>query len=230
MAADKPAIAGCGAGQAVMTLSSIFTAMQRVSQNGPTRRGVLRLWSAGIVVAMLLAQYLSLPVIASQLRSVAVVDFSMTGRAPSISGLTPGRFAADDLSQMLAGVKHRPLTIIPRETVRDAETSLNWQIADLLRFDRLAELARRVGADHLFVGRIESLIAQAQRMSGGNMSRVDASVRVQVFDAAQKRFVGNALGSGLGMGPSQRVAAQQALHQANADALSKAVGKLPAAP
>jgi hypothetical protein len=215
-----------------MTFLQIRSVMQRVSQNGPIRRGMLRLWSAGIVVATLLAQYMSLPVTASQLRSVAVVDFSITGPAPSISGLIPGRYAADDLSQTLAGVTHRPLTVIPREKVRDAEASLSWQSADLLRFDRLAELAQRVGADHLFVGRIESLITQTQRMSGlgGNMSRVDASVRVQVFDAAQKRFVGNALGGGLGMGPSQRVAAQQALHQANADALPKAVAKLPAAP
>jgi hypothetical protein len=184
------------------------------------------------MAATLLAGSHRPPIVASQVRSIAVLDFSTSGTMPSISGLTPGRFAADDLSQTLAGITHRLLTVIPRKTIRDAEASLNWQSADLLRFDRLAELARRVGADHLFVGRIESLITQTQGRSslGGNMSRADASVRLQVFDAAQKRLLGSALGSGLGLGPSQQVAAQQALHQANSDALSKAVAKLPPAP
>ena len=218
--------------QKEMTFLPVATPIRHVSQNCPGRRGRLRLWSACIVVAMIQARYLTPPVLASQLHSIAVLDFSTSGTLPSISGLTPGRFAADDLSQTLAGITHRPLTVIPRKTIRDAEPSLNWQSADLVRLDRLAELARRVGADHLFVGRIESLITQTQGRSslGGSMSRVDATVRVQLFDAGQKRFVGSALGSGLGLGPSQRVAAQQALHQANADALSKAFAKLPPAP
>jgi hypothetical protein len=182
------------------------------------------------MAAVLLAGYHRPSVSAGQLHSVAVLDFSTSGPLPSISGLTPGRFAADDLAEMLARITHRPLRVIPRKAVREAEASLHWQSTDLLRFDRLAELAQRVGADHLFVGRVERLDIPGHSASSGSMFRVTASVRVQVFDAAAKRFVGDAPGSGLAMNPLQRVAAQQALHQANAEALPPSIAKLPSAP
>ena len=213
-----------------MTFLPIPTAIRRMSQNWPSRRRPPRRWWAGIMVAMVLAGSHRPLVSADQPHNVAVLDFSTSGPLPSISGLTPGRFAADDLAEMLARITHRPLRVIPRKGVREAEASLHWQSTDLLRFDRLAQLAQRVGADHLFVGRVERLDIPGHSALGGSMFRVTASVRVQVFDAAAKRFVGDARGSGLALSPSQLVAAQQALHDANAEALPQAISKLPHAP
>jgi hypothetical protein len=61
-----------------------------------------------------------------------------------------------------------------------------WKmLADLVNFDRLAELAQKVGANYLFVGRIESL-----NVPSGGGAAVTTSVRIQAFDAAAKSILG----------------------------------------
>jgi hypothetical protein len=194
----------------------------------PNRRIVI--FQAAIVAAVLgvLAPPHGDPIWAAPLDTVGVVDFYMVGPAPAISGLIPGRFAADDLAQLLPKVAHRPIKVIPREILRETEASMGWRTADVAHADRLTELARQVGAIHLITGRIERLYTQGR--SGGRMGgspvQATANIQVQVFDASHRRFEAGAPGEGYAVGSVQRVVAQQALHQANAAALPRALKKL----
>jgi hypothetical protein len=208
---------------------------QRTSFHGrgdnPGAAALPRWWSVGIMVAMLLIGYH--PVVsAAPVHRIAVVDFTTSGPLPTISGFTPTRFAADNLQEILTNATHSPVTVIPLKDVRAAESGLNWRSADLLSFNRLAQLAQRLGASHLFLGRIErlDLVTNGLGGLGGSMVTVNAAVHLQVFDAAQKRIAGDALGRGSTMGASQVVEAQSALHQAIAHAVAPAVARLKAAP
>ena len=194
----------------------------------PNRRIVV--FQAAVVAAVLgvLALPCGAAIRAASPDTVGVVDFYMVGPAPAISGLIPGRFAADDLTQLLPKAAHRPIKVLPREILRETEASMGWRAADVTHAGRLTELARRVGAIHLITGRIERLYTEGRsgaRM-GGSPVQATAKIQVQVFDASHRRFEAGAPGDGYAVGSVLRVVAQQALHQANAAALAHALKKL----
>ncbi len=118
---------------------------------------------------------------------VGVVDFYAPTPLGAF-GFAPERFAADDLSTLLTQAGSGRLTVISRDSMEGAEASLGWQGVDVLHFDRLRALARAVGADALIVGRIPMLT----NLEGGRIppeASVDTTLWLQIFDAAQGRFV-----------------------------------------
>jgi len=190
----------------------------------PGRR--ITIIQAGVAQAILAVVALphGYPVRAAPPVTVGVVDFYVSGPTPAISGLNPGGFAADDLAQLLPKVAPHPVEVIPRGVLRKAEASMKWRSADVANPDRPAELAHRVGAAHLIIGRIERLYMTG---GGGAMRgspvQITAKIRIQVFDPPHRRFAPGASGEGNAVGNVQRVAAQQALQRANAAALPLAL-------
>jgi hypothetical protein len=176
------------------------------------------------MIAVLFAGYQHPLVSAGQPISVAVLDYSVPSTA-AVTGQTVSRYAADDLAAQLAHVSHPQLTVVSSKAVRDAEASLGWKMpADLANFDRLAQLAQNVGANYLFVGRIQSIIAPG----GGGGAGLTATVQIAVFDAAAKNNLGSSTGNGLaGTTGGKDVAVRGALHNANAKALPALIAKLP---
>ncbi len=125
----------------------------------------------------------------SGVKTLGVVDFYAITPLGSFEGSFPERFAADDLSELLARAGADRLTVIPRGVVRRAEASIAWRNEDALRFDRLETLARAVGADQLVIGWITMLDVETGGGHDGGPPTADVSVAVQVFDAAQGRIV-----------------------------------------
>jgi hypothetical protein len=159
--------------------------------------------------------------------TVAVVDFYAITPVPPVSGLIAERFAADDLSAMLAG----RVRVIPRPTVQQAERDLGWRDGDVLKYGRLEELARRLHADRLVVGWIRELVntspgsdGTVPRMGNGPIMGFAVLV-VQVFDAAQGRIVAQVQGEGDAVGMVRLVLTEQVLHRA----LAPTVGPLSSA-
>lgn len=188
----------------------------------PSRRVLIIQVAVVTAVLAVFAQRHGHPVLASPPNTIGVVDFYMVGTTPVISGLDPGRFGADDLAELLPKVAHHPLKVIDRAVLREAAASMQWRRADIANPDRLIDLARRVGAVHLAIGRIERFYTGG-RGSGRTGVEATAKIRVQMFDAIHKRFAPGALGDGFATGVVQRVVAQQALHQANVTALPGAL-------
>src|SRR5262249_26401879 len=124
---------------------------------------------------------------------IGVVDF-YAGPLRPLEGLAPEALAADDLAAFVAHSARTPITVIPRATVRQTESAIRWQGSDALRFARLQELARALGADFLLVGRIDRLDLD-RGGGGGGQSRARqqatgfGAVTVQVFDPRQGRVV-----------------------------------------
>ena len=177
----------------------------------------------GIMVAVLLAGYQRPLVSASQPINVAVLDYAIPSSA-AVTGQTASRYAADDLAAKLSHVSHPQLTVVSRKAVRDAEASLGWKMADLVSFDRLAQLAQNVGANYLFLGRIQSITPPG----GGGGAAYGATVSITVFDAAAKNSLGSATGNGLaGATGGRDTAVRGALSNANAKALPALIAKLP---
>ena len=127
--------------------------------------------------------------------AVAVVDFYVsTPVSPLVD--TPELLAADDLAGLVVRSGGGRMTVIPRAAVRRAESALGWQGSDVLRFARLRELARALGADLLVLGRIDRLelggdgSTSNQNRGGRNGVVIGfAAVVVQVFDPRQDRIV-----------------------------------------
>jgi hypothetical protein len=182
----------------------------------------------GIMVAVLFAGYQHPLVSAGTPINVAVLDFAAMNPLPTVSGVDPRRYVADDLAAALSHVTNPQLTVVSRKDVRNAEASLAWKMpTDLANFDRLAALAQKVGANYLFVGRITSL--NVPTGGGGGGAAVTASVQIEAFDAAGKSILGawvtgNGLSGAIG---AKDAAVRAALHQANAKALPALVAKLP---
>ncbi len=161
-------------------------------------------WGAvACVLAMALAfspASLRQPTAAAGIPNVAVVDFYAISPAAGAAGILPERFAADDLSAMLARAGAGRITVVPRQDVRQAQRELGWTTADVLRFARMSALAQRVHADRLAVGWIRELAAQRDAGEGAGVQPrgaaggtfASAAVHVQVFDAAQGRIIGGA--------------------------------------
>ncbi len=84
------------------------------------------------------------------------------------------------------------MTVLSRLAVREAESAIGWQGADVLRFDRLKRLAGLLNADRLAVGWIQRFVLDRSGtggQGGGHFFSGLVTVEVQVFDAAQGRLV-----------------------------------------
>ncbi|HYM90798.1 MAG TPA: hypothetical protein VEW91_04090 [bacterium] len=161
----------------------------------------LRTCLSGVVV---LAVFLA-PLAAGAARGplkVGVVDFYAPTPLAPFSGFFPERFAADDLTDLLARAAGDRLVMIPRDAVQRSEQEMRWGEADVLHFARLRALAGAVGADRLVVGWIPQLTVEGGGggrigvFEGGDgasgASRAEVSLVIQVFDAGQGRLVDEA--------------------------------------
>ncbi len=124
---------------------------------------------------------------------VGVVEFYAISPAGGLNMFSPERFAADNLSAMLARTGAGRITVIPRATVRQAEGALGWHGDDALRFARLGALARQLNAGRLVVGWIKTFSVGMESGEfpggGGGMPEAYADLVVQVFEASQGRIV-----------------------------------------
>ncbi len=152
--------------------------------------------------------------------TVAVVDFYAPTPVPEFAGVTPERFAADDLSGMLAQAGRDRIILIPRAATEQAEADLRWHEDDVLHFARLSALSRNLHADRLVVGWISQFVVGHEQNrepvmhGGGGPITGFAIVVVQVFDAAQGRIVAETRAEGYGQGALHSLVAQQTLHGA----------------
>ncbi len=157
---------------------------------------VTPLTPAWVIVAAVLAVASSAPAAGgapARRLAVGVVDFYAPGPLPSLVGVVPEVLAADDLAGLVARSAGAQTTVIPRDTVRQAESALGWQRSDVLRFARVRELGRALEADLLLLGWIDRL--ELDRGGGGAQQGRGplvtgfAAVTVQVFDPRQGRIV-----------------------------------------
>ena len=164
--------------------------------------------------------------------TVGVVDFYALRTLASFGGSAPTRFAADDLSRMLAEASGGHFMVAGRATMEQAETQLGWQGDDVRRFARLQALARAANADQLVVGWITLL---AVSVGGGNSKPPDggngpptalSNLVLQVFDAAQGRIVSETHESGFAMGAAPHLVREWALHRAMAPAIAPLVATI----
>ena len=147
--------------------------------------------------------------------TVGIVTFDTVTPVPPVSGLVAERFAADDLSAMLARAANDRFRVIPRSAVQEAQRDIGWRAGDIIRYERMAKLARRLGADRLVVGSIRQLSNSTDDVAdGGGPILGSADVTVQVFDAAQGRIITNARGHGEAIGVVRPVVTEQVLHRA----------------
>src|SRR5579862_4199350 len=143
---------------------------------------------------------------------VGVVDFYAATSLGSFEGGSLERFAADDLSGQLVRAGGGQMAVAPRRSVRQAEASLGWRTDDALRFDRLRALARATGADQLVVGWI-TLLTVGGGGEGGPPA-AEASVVVQVFDAASGQIVTSVSAKASTLLGTRTVMAERTLHAA----------------
>jgi hypothetical protein len=166
--------------------------------------------------------------------AVGVVDFYALRTFASFSGITPTRFAADDLSPMLADASEGRFTVAERSTMEQAEAQLDWQGGDVLHFERLRALAHAAKVDRLVVGWITLLVVSVG--GGGKKMPPDgngppmgmSNLVLQVFDAAQGRIVSETRASGFAMGAGPSLLQQWVLHRALVPAVAPLVSALTA--
>lgn len=152
--------------------------------------------------------------------NVAVVDFYAVTPVPPVVGVDPEVLAADDLAGLVAHSAGAQITVIPRATVRQAESAMTWRGSDALRFARLRELARALDADLLLVGRIDRLDLDQSSGNGGGregrgfrMMSAFATVTVQVFDPRQGRIVSQVERSAYDIGVVRSRVAEQLIRR-----------------
>jgi len=185
------------------------------------RRGGSR-WVGAAVAAVLALVSSSLSSVGAA-QTIGAVDFAVRPPMPSISGLFPGRFAADDVTTLLERDTHAPLVVISRQTMAQAQTALGWRETDMTKYARLSALAERAQATYLAIGTIDRLALERQTNSS---YRATATVHIQVFTLVPARITGAVAGSGSAVASTSRTAAQQALHQAIEQALPSALAKI----
>ena len=185
-----------------------------------------------LVVLAAMIGLVSTPAAPAAVPIVGVVDFYARRTLASFGGATPTRFAANDLSQMLAGASGGRFMVAEREAMEQAEAQLGWQADDVLRFARLRALAHAANADQLVVGWITLL---AVSVGGGNTKPPDggngpptalSNLVLQVFDAGQGRIVSETRESGFAMGASPHLLQEWALHRALVPAIPPLVATL----
>jgi hypothetical protein len=153
---------------------------------------------------------------------VGVVDFYAPTPLATFSGFFPERFAADDLSDLLARAAGDRLVMIPRDIVQRSEQAMRWRETDVLHFDRLRALAEAIGADRLVVGWIPGLSIEGGGSNGppppggdGNgFPAADATLVIQVFDARQGRLVAEARSSAYDLGGTRAELAKRVVDHA----------------
>jgi hypothetical protein len=152
--------------------------------------------------------------------AVGVVSFYAPSPLETFDGIDPKRFAADELSAMLAQASAGRLTVIPRPVIEQAEAHLGWQETDVLRFERLQALGRAVNADQLIVGWIPLLVVEVGNGTGtmppdgGGPPTATANLVEQVFSVAQGRIVTEMHTSGFALGAIPVVLTQWVLQRA----------------
>lgn len=158
-------------------------------------------------------------------RTVGIIDFY----APTPLGVytfTPERFAAEDLSSLLAGAARGRFIVVSRARIARAEEALHWQNFDDLYFVRLRALAAAIGADSLVVGWIQVTPVGNGGGEGGPQA-ANANLLFQVFDVAQDIIVGETQQAVSTMGGTTRdLLAQETLHDAIARAAPFIAGVL----
>jgi len=145
---------------------------------------------------------------------VGVVDFYTPTPLGSFDGGPLERFAADDLSDQLVRAGAGRVAVASRRSIGRAEGALRWRTDDAVRFDRLRALARAVGADQLVIGWITSLTIDGGGSDGGGPPAAEASVVVQVFDAASGQIVSDVSQSASTLLGTRTVMAERTLHAA----------------
>lgn len=153
--------------------------------------------------------------------TVGVVDFyAQTPLAPFV-GITPERFAAEDLSRLLTRAASGGFTVVPASAMQQAQAAMHWQSADVLHFDRLRELAQAVSADRLVVGWISLLDVESGGGHGFPLPHdgegppsATVNLVVQVFDRAAGRLVAETHQSASALGATRSQVAAQVLHAA----------------
>jgi len=172
---------------------------------------------------MALALAPAVPSFAGAVQTIGVPDFAARASIPNISGMFPGRFAADATTTALQRAAHPPLSVIPRTTMTKAQSALKWRDTDITKFAQLTALADRVGAAHLIIGTIDRL--SVERISN-SVSRSAATVHIQVFTVAPAGITQAVAGTGSGIAAVPRDAAEQALRQAVEQALNAELPKI----
>jgi len=128
---------------------------------------------------------------------IGVTDFYAPTPLGDFLGFIPEHFAAADLTDSLSRAAAGKFTIIPRATMEEAQTGMQWHGVDAPHYDRLGALARAVGADWLVTGWITQLVINsAARLHGNHPSPNSevqkwgyATVVVQMFNASEGRIV-----------------------------------------
>jgi len=148
---------------------------------------------------------------------VAVVDFYAPSPLSPVGAVIPEELAADVLAGLLTKSAPQQVRLLSRAAVRQAASEIGWKGADVLRFARLQELARRLNADRIVTGWIQRLeVNQGGSSSpvpgGGNAVTGFATVNVQVFDAKQGRIVSQVQESAYEIGLVRARVAEQLLH------------------
>jgi hypothetical protein len=207
-----------------------------VERNGVTAKGfhaedAPMKWPGVVVLVFLMtAASRSGPVDAAvaMVRTVGVVDFYAPTPLGAF-GFVPERYAADELSTLLAQSGVGQLMVVPRDSMEKTEASVGWHNTDVLHFDRLRALAQAAGANTLVVGWIPLLAVRVGGGGGGvppngsGPPMADTNLVLQVFDAAQGRLVGETRQSASVLVATTRdLLAKQVLH----DALLRGVAPL----
>ncbi len=171
---------------------------------------------------------------AATARTVGVVDFYSPTPLGAF-GFVPERFAADELSALLAQSGAGRLTVVPRDSMEKAEASMGWHNADVLHFDRLRSLAQAAGANTLVVGWMPLLAVRVGGGGGGlppngsGPPMADTNLVLQVFDAVQGRLVGeNRQSASVLVATTRDLLAKQVLHDALVRGVAPLVGALSA--
>lgn len=183
-------------------------------------RDAARVWTG--VLSVLIAATAWPPAVAAapQPQTVGVVDFYTPTPLPVVVGAVPETVVADELSGLLSHAGGPDVTVVPRATMERAEAAMAWRGEDALRFARLEQLARAVGAGRLVVGWILTLSAggggngDVPTPDGNGMPIAQAVVLVQVFDAAQGRIVAEMRHGATAVGTVPSLLVEQVLGEA----------------
>lgn len=195
-----------------------------------------RCWGALVVIGAIAAVLLhGHATAAAPARTVGVVEFYALSPLTPFEGSVPEEYAADDASRILPRIAGDQFAVIPRGTMRQAESALGWRPWDVLSYARLGQLAGRVGADELVVGWIRLLHLDTEgpgigRPRFGRLLSGSANVLLQIFDARGGRIAAEAPGDGYTIGQVRDFVAEEVLHQATAQALPRLLAKLAPAP
>ena len=160
-------------------------------------------------------------------QTIGVVALSKRGTLPDISGLIPGRYAADSTAALLQRTVRAPVTVLPRKTMMEAEQALGWRDYDITKFARLTEHAQRAGAAHLVVGTLDRF---GYERYAGSLYRSTATVSIQLFTPTPPKITKASTGAGTGLASVPANAAQQALRAAVDEAVKAGRAMLPHGP